>query len=70
MSFTLIPAYGRDYKNKVAVLADFQRDKDFEDASFDATGRYINKSDIKRAGGGTVKLRYARLTKFVIVEAE
>lgn len=68
MSFTLTPAYGRDYKNKVAVLADFQRDKDFEDASFNASGRYINKADIKRAGGGSVTLRYAKLTKFAIVK--
>jgi len=26
---TLLPAYGRDYKNKAAILADLNGDKDF-----------------------------------------
>jgi len=31
---TLLPAYGRDYKSKKAVLADFNAGLDFEIASF------------------------------------
>lgn len=28
-SLTLVPAYGRDYKNKQALLADWEQGKDF-----------------------------------------
>ncbi len=58
MGFTLTPAYGRDYKSKKAVIADFNADKDFVDSSFDAKHTYINKQSVVDAGGGSVKLRY------------
>jgi hypothetical protein len=31
-SMTIISAYGRDYKTKVAALADWDAGKDFQDA--------------------------------------
>ena len=34
-----LPAYGRDYKSKAAVIKDWQDKKDFRDA---LTGRYLN----------------------------
>jgi len=64
---TLTPSYGRDYKSKAAVLADFDAGKDFTIAS---VGRYMgaqcSKSDL---AGQTVTIRYARLTKCVVVDA-
>jgi hypothetical protein len=36
------PAYGRDYKSKAAVLADWNAGKDFRDA---LTGQYLSARD-------------------------
>ena len=64
-TFTLTPAYGRDYTSKKAAVADFVADKDFEDQSFDATGRYINRPQIP--DGASVHLRYKRLTQCAVL---
>lgn len=53
---TLTPAYGRDYKSKAAVAADFDADKDFL-----LDGKPINKSQIVPMGLKTVNIRYLRL---------
>jgi hypothetical protein len=60
---TAIPAYGRDYKSKKAVLADWHANKDFLAVGFAGEG-YINKAD---AVGQTVNIRYQRQTKIVVV---
>jgi hypothetical protein len=39
---TVLPAYGRDYKSKAAVLQDWNDGKDFMDAM---SGRYLSKRD-------------------------
>lgn len=66
MSLTLQPAYGRDYKSKAAVLADWNANKDFRIASYGPDmGRYINKAD---ATDVTVNIRYQRDTKIVVVK--
>lgn len=70
MGFSLVPAYGRDYKSKKAVTADFEADKDFINQSFGQDEGVINKADIAKLGGGSVGLRYARLTKQVYVHVE
>jgi len=62
--FTLLPAYGRDYKSAKAARADFEANKDFEDASFDASGRYINKSCIP--DGASINLRFHNATKVAV----
>jgi hypothetical protein len=71
MTLILTPAYGRDYKNKKAVIADFENDKDFiindifgEYAQYD--GKPINKSDILKQGTTTVNIRYQTLTKVLV----
>lgn len=55
---TVIPAYGRDYKSKKAVQADFDADKDFMicDISSADDGRYVNRQDLKP--GDRLNVRY------------
>lgn len=62
---TLSPAYGRDYKSKAAVLADFEANKDFlvEDITDRYCGEPVNREQILR--GTRVNIRYSRLTKVV-----
>ena len=66
---TLQPAYGRDYKSKAAVLADWNANKDFRIASYGPDmGRYINKDDTDHADQGyTLNFRYQRDTKIAVV---
>ena len=59
-SITGVPAYGRDYKSKAAVLADWQAGKDFRDA---LSGQYFNKD----SGLSTVWVRYDNMRKQVRV---
>ncbi len=68
MIATLTPAYGRDYKSKRAVLADWNAGKDFvyNDVRSPWDGKYANKADLK---GQTVRLRYDRLRKLIVVTA-
>lgn len=62
---TLTPAYGRDYKKKSDVLADFEAGKDFILQSFMGSG-YINKPQI--AKGTTCNIRYGKLAKVAVVK--
>jgi hypothetical protein len=55
---TLIPAYGRDYKSRKAVLVDWMADKDFIEA---LSGKPINRSQC--AGQDRVVIRYGRLRR-------
>ena len=57
-----LPAYGRDYKSKASVLADWQAGKDFQCA---ITGRYLSVRDNLPA---QVWIRYAKMTKLVRVQ--
>lgn len=62
----LIPAYGRDYSSQKAVKADWDLNKDFQDAS---SGKYVNKSDIEKfVPDANVNIRYAKLLKVVNVK--
>ena len=69
MTITLVPAYGRDYKNKKDVLADFNANKDFVIATMmhPDSGRYANKSDLKGTEK-SVMIRYDRLMKVIVVK--
>ena len=66
---TLIPSYGRDYKNQRAVKLDFDSGKDFTIADLfsGSDGRQANKQDLSR-DFDQVMIRYSRLTKIVIVK--
>lgn len=55
---TVLPAYGRDYKSKDAVLADWLAGKDFKDA---ITGQYLSIRDKLPE----VWIRYDKLRKQV-----
>lgn len=56
MVYTLVPAYGRDYKSKAALLADWEDGKDFRIVQ---TGQYTSIRD----DHAEVMFRYAKLTK-------
>lgn len=60
---TLIPAYGRDYKSKKEVLADWNADKDFiiADFSHPYDGKPMNQRDAEP--GITYNIRYKKLTQ-------
>jgi hypothetical protein len=57
-----VPAYGRDYKSKSAVLADWQEGKDFRDS---LSGRYLSVRDEVPA---QVWIRYDKMRKMVRVK--
>ena len=59
----LTPAYGRDYKSKAALLADFNANKDFiYNAMFNTT--YINKEQIDP--GTKITFRYSKHMKVFV----
>ena len=57
---TLVPAYGRDYTSRAAVMADIAAGKDFRIA---ASGRVINLEQLKQLGATSINVRYKRLTE-------
>ena len=63
---TLVPAYGRDYKSAKAVREDLAAGKDFIicEIGHPYDGKPANRADLK--GTGSVKIRYARLTKVIV----
>ena len=56
------PAYGRDYKNKKEILADYLANKDFEVSDISNKGK-VNKSDCLRYGVACLIIRYSNLRK-------
>lgn len=70
MHLTLVPAYGRDYKSKKAVLADWEANKDFlvQDISSPHDGRYINKKDAASLRDTTLNIRYKSLTQICVIK--
>jgi len=66
---TLTPAYGRDYKSIKAVKNDWLANKDFVIADIFSGnhGKYVNRKQLPK--GATVSIRYAKLTKVVILTA-
>ena len=63
-----VPAYGRDYTSKAAVMSDWDAGKDFIMSDIGRGGRYINKSDAKRESPLTVTVRYGKLRKSMNIE--
>ena len=57
---TLIPAYGRTYKTRAAVLIDWHSGKDFiiADMFHGAEGKPTNKFDCRAAGDTGIMIRY------------
>jgi hypothetical protein len=67
---TLSPCYGREYTSAKAVKADWSSGKDFtiEDFSSPWCGKPINLEDAKAAGIGSVNIRFAKMTKVVVIK--
>ena len=63
--YELQPAYGRDYKTKAQVIADWNADKDFE-GDYQLGFKPVNRQDL--AEGDTVLLRYKRNTMVTSVK--
>ena len=57
-----VPAYGRDYKSKAAVIKDWQEGKDFKDY---LSGQYLSSRDDIPV---QVWVRYDKLKKVVRVK--
>lgn len=60
-----VPAYGRDYKSKAAVIADWNAGKDFQDT---LTGQYFSARDFDITFHPEVWVRYSRMTKIIRVQ--
>ena len=55
LTLTLLPAYGRDYKSKKAIINDLNALKDF---IVSHTGQYINKPQFKEHNIISFNVRY------------
>jgi hypothetical protein len=64
---TLVPAYGRDYKSKAAIEADFNAGKDFYLQGINGCG-LVNKEAYSK--GDNVTVRYSKLTKATIIKVK
>lgn len=64
---TLVPAFGRDYTSKKAMLIDFNGGKDFQIADIFSkdSGRYTSKKDLI---GTTVFIRYKGMREVACVK--
>ena len=67
MTLTLVPAYGRDYKSKKAMLADFDAGKDFQVTGIGGSG-YTTRDELTNMGHTEVHIRYKRLTQVAVVK--
>ena len=58
---TLLPAYGRDYKNKTSILEDLNANKDFVFSSIQSA--LVNKQQLIAEGCKSVVVRYSNHRK-------
>lgn len=68
---SVVPAYGRDYKSKAAVQADWDANKDFrvEDYFSPQHGSYLNKLDKEKfIPDHTIYVRYDKQRKVYAVK--
>lgn len=66
---TIIPAYGRDYSSKKAVLADWLAGKDFQicNTMSPNDGRKVNRQDAEKGKVSGFNVRFAKLTKIAVL---
>jgi hypothetical protein len=62
--FTLLPAYGKDYKSKAEVIAALNEPRDFSVRHYTGQETYCSVSDL---ADGEWTVRYKRLTQICIV---
>ena len=69
---TLTPAYGRDYKSKKEVQADWDAGKDFvvADMFSGRAGSYITRHEAEHSGITSVNIRYQRNTKVCVIKVQ
>ena len=67
MYLTLLPAYGRDYKSKKAILNDLNSLKDF---IVSHSGQYINKQQFNELGITSFNVRYSQQRKLVNIKTK
>ena len=65
MYLTLLPAYGRDYKNKKSIINDLNALKDF---IVSHSGQYINKQQFNELGITSFNVRYSQQRKLVNIK--
>lgn len=64
----IVPAYGRDYKSKKEVMADWDANKDFLVQDMFKSG-YINKEQaLKELKGQNLQVRYKKLTQVFMLK--
>ncbi len=68
MYLTVVPAYGRDYKSKKAVLADWNLGFDFQinDLSSPYDGAYVNVND--KPVDTHLTVRYSSQQKVMVIQ--
>jgi len=67
---SMVPAYGRDYKSKKALLEDWNAGKDFQLQTIH-DNRYTSIRDVeelKKEGVKSLNIRYDRLTKICVIK--
>jgi len=66
---TVVPSYGRDYKNGKEVQTAWDEGKDFTIVDFGPEdGRQINKQDAKP--GMTINVRFKKLTMIKVIKVK
>ena len=68
----VIPAYGRDYKSKAAIIDDWRGGKDFilADVLHPYDGKPVNREGARRAGETQVQVRYGKLRKACVIDVD
>ena len=67
MILTLLPAYGRDYKNKKLIIEDLNSNKDFIESS---SNSYINKQQFKELNISSFNVRYDQHRKITNIKTK
>jgi hypothetical protein len=65
---SVVPAYGRDYKSKAALLKDWNDNKDFQ---LEPQKQYVNKEQVqqlKENGITHLQFRYKKIRNVFILE--
>ncbi len=65
MFFTLLPAYGRDYKSKRVIIDDLNNNKDFLEST---SLRAINKQQFKELNISSFNVRYDQQRKITNIK--
>jgi hypothetical protein len=68
MHLIVSPSYGREYKNKKSILADWQANLDFTCQTMADYGRQINLQDAEMDPNlKTINVRYSNMTKVAVL---